>query len=147
MVFDDEATGQSRAVHFGQRTRVNIENARASAALKMFVMAMLRRLEARFARRQNDLLNLFAFLQQFQRAINRGDAQSFQFLGRFLVNFGDGKRSRRLDDDLQNRVALPRLALTDGRVAFDIGLNFFDNNNLLLINFISFAKRRRVFSA
>ena len=52
VVIDDEAAGQSRAPHFGERTRVNVEDARAIAALEMFVMAVICRLKTRFARRQ-----------------------------------------------------------------------------------------------
>lgn len=133
MVFDDEAAGQRGAARLGQRTSVNIEDARAGAALEMFVMPMFCRLETRLAGWQNHRLNLLAFLQQFQRAVNRGDAQSFQFLNGFLVNFGHRQRPRRLGDDLQNRVALTRLTLPNGTFAFANLWVIVDNSRSLMI--------------
>lgn len=110
MIFNHKAVADDGIARQGERAHVQIENVLAAATLEMFVVSALDRFKTRLARRQNHALDLFAFLQQLERAINGGKANSGVFAFGALVDFGNGQRPVGFGDNTQNRVALARLA-------------------------------------
>ena len=121
VIFHHEPPTQHRIARQFQRTNVQIENVLTTPTLKVLVVPLPRRLKPRFARRQNHALNLPAFLQQLDCAINGRQSNRRVLSLRPFVNFGDGQRPVRLGDDAQNGVALASLTLTQGGSSASFG--------------------------
>jgi hypothetical protein len=111
MILDLEPARQNRPGRNANRTRLEFKDAIAGATTKMVVMPTVRRFKMRFLPRQQDLYDRSGLAQQANRAINGRQTQTRHARTAPLEDGRDVQRTFSRLDDLENRLALPGVAL------------------------------------
>jgi hypothetical protein len=111
MVLNLESARQDRPGWNPNWTRLEFKNPFANPTAKMMVMTPVRRFKMRFLPRQQDLNDRSGLTQQTNRAVNGCQTQSRHARTAALENRSNVQWTFCRLDDLENRLALPGVAL------------------------------------
>jgi hypothetical protein len=114
MILDLKAARQNRPGRNANRTRLEFKDAIAGATAKMMVMPTVRWFKVRFLAGQQNLNDRSSLAQQTYRAVDGRQAQSWHARTASLEDGCDIQWAFSRLDDLENRLALPGVALCWG---------------------------------
>ena len=111
MILDPEPTGQHRTGGNPDRAGLEFKDAVAGATTKMMVMTSMRGFKMRLLSRQQHLNDRSGLAQQTNRAVHGRQTQTRHALAAAPEDASDRQRPLGGPDDLENRLALPGVAL------------------------------------
>jgi hypothetical protein len=111
MILNVKTTRQDRPGRNPNRTRLEFKNTIAGATAKMMVMPTVRRFKMGFLARQQDFNDRSGLAQQTNRAVHGGQAQPWNACTASLEDCGNVQWTFSRLNDLENRLALPGVAL------------------------------------